>query len=252
MPAKRIIARLDIKAPNLVKGVHLEGLRVMGDPSVFAHRYYDQGIDEIIYVDIVASLYQRNSILDLISETVQDVFIPITVGGGIRSVDDVRAALRAGADKVSVNTAAVKTPDILRQISETFGSQCLVVAIETIKDQQGNWRVFTDNGRETTGLDALEWAEQAATLGAGEILVTSVDREGTFKGLENPLITEIEARVDIPVIAHGGANSPQDVATCLKETGAEAVAIAGILHYEETTISDIKSAVAAAGLDVRL
>ena len=223
----------------------------MGDPAAFARRYYEQGCDEIIYTDIVASLYQRNSILDVVKATAHDVFIPMTVGGGIRSIEDVKASLRAGADKVTINTAAVKDPDLLRQVSETFGSQCLVVAIETIKDKDGIWRVFTDNGREPTGRNALEWAEEVEQLGAGEVLLTSVDREGTFKGLEVPLIKEVVARVHIPVIAHGGSKSPDTVADEVAESGADAVAVAGILHYGECTAQDIKTAMLAKGLDVR-
>ena len=251
MPATRIIARLDVKAPNLVKGVHLEGLRIIGDPAEYARRYYEQGADEIMYQDIVASLYQRNSLLDLISRTAHDVFVPITVGGGIRSVDDVKAALRAGADKVAVNTAATKDPELIRRIAQAFGSQCLVVAIETIKDEKGVWRAFTDNGREQTGLDAVQWARQAEELGAGEILLTSVDREGTFRGMEQDLIRAVEAAVSIPVIAHGGAANPADVAKTVREAGADAVAVAGLLHYGRAAIADIKAAMVEAGVEVR-
>lgn len=251
MPAARIIARLDVKAPRLVKGVHLEGLRIIGDPPDHARRYGEEGIDEILYMDIVASLYQRNNILPLIEQTTRQVFVPITVGGGIRSVDDVTAALRAGADKVAVNTAGIRDPDLLRRISESFGSQCLVVVIETIRGADGIWRAFTDSGREATGIDAVEWAERAEALGAGEILLTSVDREGTFRGLERDLIRAVMRRVRIPVIAHGGAANAVDVGQTLADTGVDAVAVAGLLHYGRCSVADIKSAVAAAGVEVR-
>ena len=175
----------------------------------------------------------------------------MTVGGAIRSVENVTDALRAGADKVVVNTAAVAEPNLIRQIADAVGSQCLVIAIETIRDEQGVWRAFTDNGRERTGLDALEWAQQAAELGAGEIMLTSVDREGTFRGLERDLIRKVESLIDIPLIAHGGAASPDDVAMTLAETNADAVAVAGLLHYNRTDIAAIKSAVSDAGLEVR-
>jgi cyclase len=251
MAAVRIMARLDIKAPNLVKGVHLEGLRIMGDPAEFARRYYAEGADEIIYMDIVASLYGRNNILELVEQTARDVFIPITVGGGIRTIDDVKAVLRAGADKVSVNTAATKDPDFIRRISETFGSQCIVVTIEPIKGKDGMWRAFTDNGRERTGLEVIEWAERVQELGAGEIMLTSVDREGTFRGFDIELIRTVAERIRIPLIAHGGAGKAEDAAAAVNEGGADAVAIAGLFHYGLVSVAEAKTASATAGLEVR-
>lgn len=250
MPAVRVIARLDVKAPNLVKGVHLEGLRVIGDPGEFARRYYAEGADEIVYMDIVASLYGRNSILELVEHTARGVFVPITVGGGIRTLEDVKAVLRAGADKVSVNTAAVGNPDFIRQVSETFGSQCLVVTVETIRGSDGVWRAFTNNGRERTGLDALEWVERVQALGAGEITLTSVDREGTFKGFEGELIREAAKRIRVPLIVHGGAGKPEDAVEAVR-AGADAVAIAGILHYQRASVAGIKSVMARDGIEVR-
>ena len=168
MATTRLIARLDVKAPNLVKGIHLEGLRVMGDPQTFARRYFAEGIDEILYVDIVASLYGRNNILDVVRRAAEDVFIPLTVAGGLRSVGDVRDALRSGADKVAINTAAVADPELIRRVAEAFGSQCVVVEIQTKKIGPDRWEAYTDNGRERSGLDALEWAQRAVELGAGE------------------------------------------------------------------------------------
>lgn len=251
MPVPRVIARLDVKGPNLVKGIHLEGLRVMGDPRAFARRYYEAGIDEILYIDIVASLYGRNNILDVVRRTAADVFVPLTVGGGLRSVDDVRDALRAGADKVAINTAAVARPGLIREVAEAFGSQCVVVSIQTKKLGPDRWEAYTDNGREKTGLDALEWARRAEALGAGELLVTSVDREGTRKGIELDFLRRLTAVVGIPVIAGGGVGAPEHVREAIVEGAADAVAVASILHYGAHTVGAIKSALAEAGVAVR-
>ena len=182
----RLIARLDIKAPNLIKGVQFEGLRKLGDPNEFAKRYYDAGIDEIIYMDIVASLYQRNSLLDIVSRTCRDIFVPLTVGGGIRSLDDAKAVLRAGADKVAVNTAAIANPSLITDIARRFGSQCMVVSIEAKCRPGGGWEAFTDNGREHTGRDAVVWAKEAEQRGAGELLVTRAQRQA-LRRLDKPL-----------------------------------------------------------------
>jgi cyclase len=251
MPAPRVIARLDVKGPNLVKGIRLEGLRVLGDPQAFARRYYEEGVDEILYIDIVASLYGRNNILDVVRRTAEDVFVPMTVGGGLRSVDDVRDALRSGADKVALNTAAVARPELIREIAEAFGSQCVVVSIQTKQVGPGQWEAYTDNGREKTGLDALEWARRAEALGAGELLVTSVDREGTRKGIELEFLRRVTAAVSIPVIAGGGVGAPEHVREAIVEGGADAVAVASILHYGTHTVGAIKSALAEAGVAVR-
>ena len=170
----RIIGRLDIKGPNLIKGIHLEGLRIIGDPQIFAKKYYNQGVDELIFIDTVATLYGRNSLHETISKAAKDIFVPLTVGGGIRSVDDVYEILRVGADKVSINTAAVKNPNLIKQVSEKFGSQAMVVSIEA-KKQNSIWEVYTDNGRERSGKNVLDWAKQVVSLGAGEILLSSVD-----------------------------------------------------------------------------
>jgi imidazole glycerol-phosphate synthase subunit HisF len=199
----RLIARLDVKGPNVIKGVHLEGLRKIGPPNDLARRYYQQGADELIYMDIVASLYGRNSLGDILRTAAQEVFIPLTVGGGIRSVDDARHLLRCGADKVAVNTAAVRTPDLIRAISRRFGSQCMVLSIEAKQVAPERWEVYTDNGRERTGLDVVEWARKAEHLGAGEILLTSVDHEGTRRGFDIALTRAVTSVVSIPVIASG-------------------------------------------------
>lgn len=252
MPAARVIARLDVKAPNLVKGIRLEGLRVMGDPRTFARRYYDQGADEILYVDIVASLYGRNSLLDLVRRTAEDVFVPMTVAGGIRSVEDVREALRSGADKVAINTAAVRDPELIRRVAEAFGSQCMVVDIQTKRTGPAQWEAYTDNGRERTGLDALEWAERAVALGAGELLITSVDREGTQRGMELDFLARVTRAVAVPVIACGGVGSPEHARQAITEAGVDAVAVASILHYGKFSIGEIKAHLAAGEVAVRI
>jgi len=227
----RVIPRLDIKGPNLVKGIHLEGLRVMGRPEDFAKFYYESGADELIFMDVVASLYGRNSLYDIITKTAKSIFIPITVGGGLRSLDDMKLMLRSGADKVCLNTAATLNPQIVKEAALRFGSSTIVVAIEAIKHPDGKYYAYTDNGREFTGLEVKEWAIRINELGAGEILITSVDAEGTGKGFNIPLITEISNSVTVPVIAHGGAGSVEHVSQMLSETNADAVAIASILHY---------------------
>lgn len=227
----RIIPRLDIKGANLVKGIHLEGLRVLGKPEYYAKHYYEQGADELMYQDVVASLYGRNSLLDIVSRTAREISIPLTVGGGIRTLNDIRDLLRAGADKVAINTAAVAKPDFIRQASLAFGSSTIVIAIEAIRENGGGYLVYTDNGREYTGIDAIAWAEKVAELGAGEIIVTSVDREGTGLGYDAELIRQIATRVSIPVVAHGGAGKADDVADAVV-AGADAVCLSSILHYK--------------------
>ena len=228
---KRIIARLDIKGPNLVKGIHLEGLRVLGKPENFARHYYETGADELMYVDVVASLYNRNSLHDIITKTASEIFIPLTVGGGIRTIDDIRSVLRAGADKVSLNTAAIKNPEIIRQASRFFGSSTIVVTIEAIKQPDGRYLAYTDNGREDTGIEVVSWAKKVEELGAGEIVITSVDREGTGAGFDITLTSMVSSAVSIPVIAHGGAGNTHHVFDSIEKGGASAVAIASILHY---------------------
>jgi len=251
MPAARVIARLDVKGPNLVKGIHLEGLRVIGDPHAYASRYYADGADEILYVDIVASLYGRNSILDVVRRTASDIFVPMTVAGGLRCLSDVREALRSGADKVAINTAAVANPTLIREVSEAFGSQCMVVSIQTKKIAPARWEAYTDNGRERSGLDALEWAVRAVELGAGELLVTSVDREGTQKGMDLDFLSRVMRAVSVPVIAGGGVGHPEHARAAIADVGVDAVAVASVLHYGKCTIGDIKARLAMANVPVR-
>lgn len=247
----RLIARLDIKGPNLIKGVHLEGLRVIGSPNEHAVRYYHQGVDELIYMDCVASLYGRNSLGDIIQSAAMDVFVPMTVGGGIRSVEDAALLLRCGADKVAVNTAAVARPALIADIARRFGSQCMVLSIEAKQIGLDRWEVYTDNGRERTGLDVIDWAERAVELGAGEILLTSVDREGTRKGFDCALVRAVTQRVAVPVIASGGMGKSEDLIEVVQVGGADAVAMADILHYGRATVGDIRHVARAANIEVR-
>ena len=259
----RLIARLDIKGPNLIKGVHLEGLRVIGDPQEHARRYYEQGADELLYVDIVASLYGRNSLVDIVRHAAEDVFVPMTVAGGIRSVDDVQEILRAGADKVAINTAAVQRPELIGEVSRRYGSQCMVLSIEAKRAGSGydvgyedyggatRWEAYTDNGREHTGLEVVEWAQRACELGAGEILLTSVDREGTREGFDVELIRAVADAVPIPVIASGGYGQPEHLIAAAADGHADALAFADALHYERTELPDLRRHAMEADLDVR-
>lgn len=248
----RVIARLDIKGPNLIKGIHLEGLRVLGDPNDFAKKYYDEGIDEIVYIDIVASLYGRSKLTEIVKNTVQNVFVPLTVGGGIRNVDDVQDLLRAGADKVAISTAAVENPSLISDISRIYGSQCMVLSIEAKKQSENIWEVYTNSGRERSHLDAIEWAKQGEELGAGEILLTSIDQEGTRKGFDLELIKSVTDAVNIPVIASGGMGCTNDFIDAVNHTGINAVAMADILHYKRDTIQNIKASISNQGIPVRL
>jgi len=232
MSTIRVIPRLDIKGPNLVKGIHLEGLRVLGQPESFARYYYEHGADELIYQDVVASLYERNSLHEIISRTVRNIFVPLTVGGGLRSLDDISAVLAAGADKVAINTAAIRNPDLISEAALRFGASTIVVAIESIRQADGTYLAYTDNGREHTGKDAIEWAEEAEKLGAGEILATSVDRDGTGDGYDLEMTKLIADQVSIPVIAHGGPGNVDHVSEVIQTTGVGAVAIASLLHYD--------------------
>ena len=230
---KRIIAKLDIKGPDLVKGIHLEGLRVLGNPNFFAKEYYTDLVDELIYQDVVASLYQRNNILDIVNKTSKNIFIPLTVGGGIKSIDDIKMALKVGADKISMNTAAVKNPEIINNAANTFGSSTIVISIEASKNNKGEYMVFTDNGREETGKKVIDWAKEVFKRGAGEIILTSIDNEGTGSGFDNDFINKVSNKIDIQVIAHGGAGSKEDILDVFQKTKASAVALSSILHYSK-------------------
>ena len=247
----RLIARLDVKNDHLVKGIQLEGLRKLGDPHDFAADYYRQGVDELLYMDIVASLYNRNNLSAIVRRTTDDVFIPITVGGGLRSVDDVRSILQMGADKAAINTAAIKDESIITQVAEAFGSQCMVLGIEAKKRRDGpGYEAYYDNGREHSGKDVIEWARRGVALGAGEILLTSVDKEGFERGMDCPLIRELCAAVSVPVIVSGGCGGPGDAAAAA-QAGASAVAVASILHYKKTTVPQLKAGIREHGIEVR-
>ena len=248
----RVIARLDVKGSNLVKGIQFEGLKKLGDPAVFAKKYYQDGADEILYIDIVASLYGRNNLVYILEETTREVFVPITAGGGIRTVKDVEILLKAGADKVAVNTGCIKNPGLIEEIAITFGSQCLVLSVEAKKNDGGMWEVYYDNGREKSGLDAVSWAIEGARRGAGEILVTSVDKDGTQKGFDLDLIRKISEAVSIPVIAGGGLGKEQDAVDAVIVAKADAVAVASFLHYEQGGIQRIKNFMHAKGISVRI
>ncbi|MDX1975786.1 MAG: imidazole glycerol phosphate synthase cyclase subunit [Rickettsiales bacterium] len=247
----RLIARLDIKSENLIKGIHLEGLRVIGNPQEFATKYYREGIDELIYMDTVASLYGRNNLSNIVEYTCEHIFVPMTVGGGVRSLADVEKLLRAGADKVAINTAAIARPSLIQEVAKAFGAQCMVISIEAKRQPGGGWEAYTDNGRERTGRDVLDWAKQAVDLGAGEILLTSVDQEGTRQGFDVTLVRAVTAVAPVPVIASGGMGNAKHLADVVQQGGADAVAMADILHYKRKTIADIRSDALQAGVTVR-
>ncbi|MDN0084321.1 imidazole glycerol phosphate synthase subunit HisF [Crenobacter sp. SG2305] len=252
--AKRIIPCLDVTAGRVVKGVNFEGLRDAGDPVDIARRYNDEGADELTFLDITASSDDRDLILHVIESVASQVFIPLTVGGGVRRVDDIRRLLNAGADKVSINTSAVTNPDLVREASDRFGSQCIVVAIDAkaVTPDNDRWEVFTHGGRNRTGLDAVEWARKMQAYGAGEILLTSMDRDGTKIGFNLPLTRAVSDAVDIPVIASGGVGNLQHLVDGVKQGHADAVLAASIFHFGEYTVREAKLAMQAAGIEVRL
>ena len=252
MSNKRIIARLDIKGPNLVKGIHLEGLRVLGTPEVFAKYYYENGADELMYMDSVASLYDRNSLHNIIEKTAKETFIPLCIGGGIRTLDNIKHILRSGADKVAINTAAIKNPNFIKEAANRFGSSTIVVAIEAIKSENGQYLAYTDNGREPTGLDVLEWVKEVEKLGAGEVILTSIDKEGTKKGFDLRLNQAVADSVSIPIISSGGMGNSGDAIHLLKNSNTDAIAIASVLHYGLENIQDIKRALLDNEIRVRL
>lgn len=256
MLAKRIIPCLDIREGRVVKGVHFVNLRDAGDPVELAARYDQMGADELVFLDITASHEKRELIYELATRVAEQVFIPFTVGGGIRTTDDFRRILKAGADKVGVNTAAIQRPEILTEAAEQFGSQCVVLAMDpkrvgTTPDGTPTWEVFIHGGRTPTGVDALEWAEEAEARGAGEILLTSMDRDGTQAGYDIELTRAIAERVTIPVIASGGAGTPHHCLEALTEGAADAALIASMVHDGHYTISDIKRYVSSQGVCVR-
>jgi cyclase len=249
--AKRIIPCLDVDRGRVVKGVNFVGLRDAGDPVEIARRYDDQGADELCFLDITASSDERDTILHVVEEVAAEVFIPLTVGGGVRKIDDVRNLLNAGADKVSINTAAVQRPEFVAEAAGRFGAQCIVVAIDA-KRVADRWEVFTHGGRRPTGLDAVAWARRMQALGAGEILLTSMDRDGTREGFDLGLTHAIAEAVGIPVIASGGVGNLEHLADGVIEGGADAVLAASIFHFGEFTVRQAKECMAARGIEVRL
>ncbi|MDR1648157.1 MAG: imidazole glycerol phosphate synthase subunit HisF [Zoogloeaceae bacterium] len=252
MLAKRIIPCLDVTAGRVVKGTQFVDLRDAGDPVEVARRYDKQGADEIAFLDITASSDQRDILLSVIEACARQVFIPLTVGGGVKKVEDVRRLLNAGADKVSINTAAVNHPDLVAEASARVGSQCIVVAIDAKQAAPGHWRVYTHGGRNDTGLDAVAWARRVETLGAGEILLTSMDRDGAKNGFDLALTRAVADAVSIPVIASGGVGTLAHLAEGVTQGGADAVLAASIFHFGEHTVREAKEYMAARGIEVRL
>ena len=250
MLAKRIIPCLDVKDGQVVKGINFKGLRDVGYPPELAAEYERQGADEITFLDITASLEARDTMLKIVSETASSLFVPLTVGGGIRTAEDMRNALNAGADKVSVNSAAVSNPGIISECASDFGSQCVVVAIDG-KRVGDHWEVFTHGGTKPTGIDAVEWAQRAQDLGAGEILLTSMDADGVKTGYDIPLTAAVADAVDIPVIASGGCGSKEHIYEVFAQTGASAALAASIFHYNEYTVGQVKEYLRDMGVNVR-
>lgn len=236
----RIIPRLDIKGENVVKGINLEGLRVVGQPGVLAHQYYQAGADEIIFMDIVASLYNRNNLSEIIASAAKHIFIPITVGGGIKTIDDAAHLFRMGADKVAINTAATKNPTLLSDLSDRFGAQSVVLSVEAKKNDLG-WEVYTDNGREKTGLDVLQWIKTAQDYGIGEILLTSIDQEGTKKGADLSLLSAVSNCVKVPLIMCGGIGTLSDIAAVRAYSAVDGIAASSVFHYQLLSIQSCQT-----------
>lgn len=252
MHTKRIIPCLDVKAGRVVKGTNFVGLRDAGDPVELAATYDIEGADELVFLDITASVEERKAMLDVINKTAGEVFMPLTVGGGISTVDDIRNALRAGADKTSVNSAAVKNPQLIAEGAKLFGSQCIVLAIDVRRCGENKWEVYVHGGRTPTGIDAIEWAKQGVALGAGEILLTSMDADGTKNGYDIPLTKAVSEAVNVPVIASGGAGKLEDFYEVLTEGGADAVLAASVFHYKTFTIQQVKEYLRDRGIEVRI
>jgi cyclase len=248
-----LIARLDVKGPTLIKGIQFDGLRVLGNPQDFAQKYYQQGADEILYVDSVASLYNRNNLVEIVRCASSEIYVPLTVAGGIRSLEDARALLRCGADKVAINTKAIETPHLISTLAQEFGSQAVVVSIEAKKRSAANaWEPYTHGGREKTGLDAVEWALKAEQLGAGELLVTSVDKDGTRKGFDVDLVSAINSAVSIPVVASGGMGTHEHLSELVNKTGVRAVAMASCLHYNASDFAQMRQSLVQQGYKTRV
>ena len=251
MFTKRIIPCLDVKAGRVVKGVNFEGLSDVSSPVELGKYYSDHGADELVFLDITASSDARQTVVDMVRKVAANVFIPFTVGGGIRTVDDFKRLLREGADKISVNSAAIDRPELIREAADKFGSQCVVVAIDAKRREDGGWNIYKHGGRLDTGIDAIEWAKKVEALGAGEILLTSMDCDGTKAGYDIPLTRAVADAVSIPVIASGGAGTLEHFYEGLTEGGADAVLAASLFHYKELEISQVKDYLAGKGVPVR-
>jgi cyclase len=247
----RLVARLDIKGTNLIKGIHLEGLRIIGDPQYYAKLYYEQGADEILYIDVVASLYGRSKLTEIVRHTAKNVFVPLTVGGGIRTLEDVKELLRAGADKVAINTAAVDRPELISEVARRFGSQCMVLSIEAKRLPRGGWEVYTECGREQSGKDVVDWAKEAVKLGAGEILLTSIDQEGTRKGFDIELVNAVASEVSVPIIVSGGYGNPSHLVELFDKSDIDAVAFADVLHYNRASFKTLRAIATENNIPVR-
>jgi len=248
----RIIARIDVKNEYVIKGIHLEGLRKVGNPNELATKYYNEGIDEIIFMDAVAAYYDRNSLSQIIEKACEDVFVPITVGGGIRKIEDIKIALNAGADKVAINTQAIHNPEFITEASKIFGSQCIVSSIVAKKISNNKWEAYIDNGREPTKKDVIQWAKEVQKLGAGEIMITSIDKEGTKKGFDLELNQAISKAISIPIISSGGMKTSNDAINLLLNSDVDAIATASTLHYNLESIKNIKYNLTQNNIKVRV
>ena len=238
----RVIARLDVKNQFVIKGIHLEGLRKVGDPNQLAKTYYEAGIDEIVFIDAVASLYNRNNLFSVIQKASEEVFVPITIGGGLRSLADVEQALDAGADKVALNTAAIREPELIQKVSKQYGSQCVVASVQAKRTANG-WEAYMETGREKTGLQVLDWVKRLQDLGAGELLITSVDQEGTKSGFDVKLVEAVNKAVSIPVMVSGGYGQARHIQELLDVTVPSGICFASVLHYKLTSVEALRSSI---------
>lgn len=252
MYTKRIIPCLDIKDGKVVKGINFEGLKIVGDPVERAKEYYEQGADEIVFLDITATNEKRDTIIEVVEKVAKTIFIPFTVGGGIRTIEDITRILRAGADKVSLNSAAIKNPTLIQEGAKLFGSQCIVVAIDAkMREDKSGWNVYINGGRKDTGIDLLEWVDKVVGLGAGEILLTSMDADGTKQGFDKKMLQAVNSHIHIPVIASGGCGNIEHIYEVLKENIADAVLAASIFHYDQYTVQDVKKYLLEKDIPVR-